>query len=87
VTGLAGDRRNLETWQGCQDFFCARAVVLSSGDVYRAYGLFTGLEKGPLEPTPLHEDAPLRQALYVRAATSSAVSQPPPWQKVSMHFR
>jgi nucleoside-diphosphate-sugar epimerase len=37
-----------------------RAVVLSSGDVYRAYGVFHGSEPGPLEPVPLAEDAPLR---------------------------
>src|SRR5262245_57468213 len=32
-----------------------RIVVLSSGDVYRAYGRFIGLEPGPPEPTPLAE--------------------------------
>jgi nucleoside-diphosphate-sugar epimerase len=48
-----------------------RAVVLSSGDVYRAYGIFTGLEQGPLEPTPLREDAPLRQTLYVHRAETT----------------
>jgi nucleoside-diphosphate-sugar epimerase len=37
-----------------------RSVVLSSGDVYRAYGRFIGTEQGPIEPTPLAEDAPLR---------------------------
>lgn len=47
-----------------------RAVVISSGDVYRAYGVFLGLEQG-LEPTPLKEDAPLRQALYVHRAAAS----------------
>src|ERR1700677_2199955 len=30
-----------------------RIVVLSSGDVYRAYGRFLGTEPGPIEPTPL----------------------------------
>jgi nucleoside-diphosphate-sugar epimerase len=38
---------------------------VSSGDVYRAYGVFTGLESGPPALTPLREDAPLRQSLYV----------------------
>jgi nucleoside-diphosphate-sugar epimerase len=42
-----------------------RLVVLSSGDVYRAFGVFSRLEPGPPEPTPLTEDAPLRQALYI----------------------
>jgi nucleoside-diphosphate-sugar epimerase len=41
-----------------------RLVVISSGDVYRAYGIFTRLEPGPLEPTPIKEDSPLRQVLY-----------------------
>jgi nucleoside-diphosphate-sugar epimerase len=41
-----------------------RMVVLSSGDVYRAYGRLIGTEPGPVEPTPLAEDAPLRTVLF-----------------------
>src|SRR5262249_55919168 len=41
-----------------------RAVVISSGDVYRAYGRFLGLELGPIESTPLAEDSPLRTVLF-----------------------
>jgi nucleoside-diphosphate-sugar epimerase len=41
-----------------------RAVVISSADVYRAYAIFLGLQRGPVEPTPLAEEAPLRRALY-----------------------
>jgi nucleoside-diphosphate-sugar epimerase len=41
-----------------------RLVALSSGDVYRAYGRFLGTEPGPIEPTPLSEDAPLRERLF-----------------------
>jgi nucleoside-diphosphate-sugar epimerase len=41
-----------------------RIVVLSSGDVYRAYGRFLGTEPGPIEPTPLSEEAPLREHLF-----------------------
>jgi nucleoside-diphosphate-sugar epimerase len=41
-----------------------RTVVISSGDVYRAYGRFLGLEPGPIEPTPLTEDSPLRTVLF-----------------------
>lgn len=40
-----------------------RSVVISSADVYRAYGLFLGTEVGPVERTPLMEDSPLRTAL------------------------
>jgi nucleoside-diphosphate-sugar epimerase len=42
----------------------ARAMVISSVDVYRAYGRLHGSEPGPLEPLPLSEDAPLRDKLY-----------------------
>ena len=38
--------------------------MLSSGDVYRAYGRMLGTEPGPIEPTPLAEDAPLRSVLF-----------------------
>jgi nucleoside-diphosphate-sugar epimerase len=41
-----------------------RLVVASSGDVYRAYGRFTGLEPGPVEASLLSEDSPLRTVLY-----------------------
>ena len=42
----------------------ARAVVISSGDVYRAYGRLTRLESGSPDPIPLTEDAPLRESRY-----------------------
>ncbi len=41
-----------------------RTVFISSGDVYRSYGVFHGTEEGPLEPVPAGEDAPLRRTLY-----------------------
>lgn len=41
-----------------------RLVLVSSCDVYRAYGRLTKSEPGPPEPVPLTEDAPLRSALY-----------------------
>jgi nucleoside-diphosphate-sugar epimerase len=50
----------VETFRG----LARRAVVISSADVYRAYGRFIGLESGPVEPTPLGEDAPLRTARF-----------------------
>jgi nucleoside-diphosphate-sugar epimerase len=40
--------------------FARRLVVASSMDVYRAVGIFHGLEHGELEPTPLDEDSALR---------------------------
>jgi nucleoside-diphosphate-sugar epimerase len=55
------DARSLvETFRGLAE----RTVIISSGDVYRAYGRFIGLEGGPIEPTPLPEDAPLRSVLF-----------------------
>ena len=49
------------------DFFrgaARRAVVISSGDVYRAYGRVQRLEAGEPDAIPLSEDAPLRETLY-----------------------
>jgi len=40
-----------------------RGVVVSSADVYRAYGRLRGSEPGPLEPLPLTEDSPLREVV------------------------
>jgi nucleoside-diphosphate-sugar epimerase len=51
----------------CVQSFTGRArrlVVLSSGDVYRAYGRFTGLEPGPVHEGLLTENSPLRGTLY-----------------------
>jgi nucleoside-diphosphate-sugar epimerase len=42
-----------------------RLVLLSSGDVYRAYGRFTRIEPGTPEEGLLSEDAPLRTKLYL----------------------
>jgi len=43
-----------------------RYVLVSSCDVYRAYGILIGKEEGEpaLEPTPLTEDSPVRRRLY-----------------------
>ena len=41
-----------------------RIVLASSVDVYRAYGRLHGTEPGPVEPTPLTEDSPLREHLH-----------------------
>ncbi len=40
-----------------------RAIVISSADVYLAYGRLHGTEPGPLEPMPLTEDSALRSKL------------------------
>ena len=41
-----------------------RIAMPSSGDVYKAYGIFTGLETGPPVPAPMDEDAPLRDVRH-----------------------
>lgn len=40
-----------------------RAVVISSADVYRAFGRIWRTEPGPPDPVPLTEDSPLRERL------------------------
>jgi nucleoside-diphosphate-sugar epimerase len=45
-----------------------RAVVISSIDVYRAYGRLHRTEPGPPDPTPLDEDAPLRAKFSIHGA-------------------
>jgi nucleoside-diphosphate-sugar epimerase len=49
-----------------------RLVLLSSGDVYRAYGLFTKMEAGQIEEGLLSEDAPLRTRLFPYRAQASS---------------
>lgn len=51
-----------------------RLVCLSSGDVYRAYGRFTGLEPGPVEDELLTENSPLRSVLYPYRAQAQSSS-------------
>ena len=53
--------------QAFVDFFrgaAGRAVVISSGDVYRAYGRLQRLETGEPDAIPIAEDGPLREVLY-----------------------
>jgi nucleoside-diphosphate-sugar epimerase len=58
-----------------------RVVALSSQDVYRAYGRLLRIEPGPPDPTPLTEDAPLRERLYpYRQETPRAADDPERWR-------
>ena len=41
-----------------------RLVLISSGDVYRAYAIFRRLDAGPPVPTPILEEAELRRELF-----------------------
>jgi nucleoside-diphosphate-sugar epimerase len=58
--GAADGHSAMETFSGRT----GRVVLLSSGDVYRAYGRFTGIEPGPIQEGLLAEDAPLRSVLF-----------------------
>jgi nucleoside-diphosphate-sugar epimerase len=49
-------RQLMETLRG----ITRRVVVLSSMDVYRAWGIFYGLEPGGLEPLPVNEESAVR---------------------------
>jgi len=59
----------------------ARAVVVSSADVYLAYGRLRGSEPGSFEPLPLTEDSPLREVVvdegYDKVGVERAVSAHP----------
>lgn len=50
----------VEVFSGC----AKRVVLVSSIDVYRAYGILIGKEGGPAEQTPITEQSPLRSRLY-----------------------
>ena len=58
------------TERGAREFLdrfagnAGRAVVISSGDVYRAYGRLKGLEGGEPESELLTEEAPLRESRF-----------------------
>src|ERR1700733_2924332 len=56
-----------------------RVVLLSSGDVYRAYGLFTKIEAGQIEEGLLSEDAPLRTRLFPYRSEASSCDELGNW--------
>ncbi len=60
LVGEEDSQAVMEAWRGV----AGRIVGISSGDVYRAWGLIKRTEEGDLEPAPLTEDSPLRHNLY-----------------------
>jgi hypothetical protein len=57
-----------------------RVVALSSGDVFRAYGLLRRTESGPCQLVPIAEDASLRRRLFpYRAEKPRAPDDPMRW--------
>jgi nucleoside-diphosphate-sugar epimerase len=61
---LAMTERDAQSVVGVFRSAARRLVVVSSGDVYRAFGRLIGTEPGPPDPTPLAEDSPLRERRY-----------------------
>ena len=79
VMGERDARAIVRTFRG----IARRVVLLSSGDVYRAYGIVAGSEAGALEPVPLTEDSLLRQTLYpYRAAAATPADWRHDYEKV-----
>jgi nucleoside-diphosphate-sugar epimerase len=73
----ADARRVIETFRG----IARRCVMISSIDVYRAYGVLLGKEPGPAESMPQTEDAPFRTKLYpYRSDPPRADDDPLKWQ-------
>ena len=60
VVGEADARQAVDALHGV----CGRLVMTSSCDVYRVYGRLTESEPGPVEPTPVDEDSPLRDSRF-----------------------
>ena len=54
-----------------------RVVMVSSQDVYRAYGKLIGIESGAPERTPLTEDSPLRHKLHPYRGESARTEDDP----------
>jgi len=58
-----------------------RLTVISSADVYAAFGRLIGIESGPPEPGLLTEESPLRQRIYpYRGDTPRAADDPHRWR-------
>jgi nucleoside-diphosphate-sugar epimerase len=62
---LAFTRQDAETLMRVFKGIAQRIVVPSSIDVYRVFGRLHGTERGPVDPIPLAEDAPLREKLSI----------------------
>lgn len=61
---FAYDRDDLALVNYATEEIPCRFVILSSMDVYRAYGIYCRLEEGTPETKPFDENAPLRSVLY-----------------------
>jgi nucleoside-diphosphate-sugar epimerase len=64
IHNVVNNRHNVETALDAFRGMAQRLVLVSSMDVYRAYGRLGGTEPGALESMPQDETAPLREHLY-----------------------
>jgi len=76
--GEADARALSDTFRG----IARRVIALSSGDVYRAYGIVRGIEDGPPDPSPVTEDAPLRSRLYPYRGGPPGPYDPETYEKI-----
>lgn len=60
---VIAERHAVDLMRVCRGL-AQRVVLVSSMDVYRAYGRLIGTEPGPPEPIPATEESPLREQLY-----------------------
>lgn len=64
IHNVVNNRKQIDVAQELFRGVAERLVLVSSMDVYRAYGRLNGTEPGPLEDMPQDEAAPLREHLY-----------------------
>lgn len=64
IHNVVNNRTQIDAAQEMFRGMADRLVLVSSMDVYRAYGRLNGTEPGALEPMPIDESAPLREHLY-----------------------
>jgi len=70
---FAYDRDDLALVNRATDEIPCRFVLLSSMDVYRAYGIYCRLEEGAPEAGRFDENAPLRSVLYPYRTSAASV--------------
>jgi nucleoside-diphosphate-sugar epimerase len=78
VSSARQARQLVETLRG----ITPRVVALSSMDVYRAWGVFSGMEPGGAEPMPINEDSALRTKPPYPPETLAALSKKVSWADV-----
>ena len=73
LDSFVSDRDDLVLVNRATDEIPCRFVILSSMDVYRAYGIYCRLEEGAPDTAMLNENAPLRSVLYPYRKNAASV--------------